>query len=58
VDWDERFAMDVWYIRQRSFLLDLCILVRTVAVVLSARGVSAPGEATMSRFTGSSSPKK
>jgi lipopolysaccharide/colanic/teichoic acid biosynthesis glycosyltransferase len=54
VDWDERFALDVWYVRNASFALDLKILLLTVKVVLSRRGVSAPGQATMSRFTGSS----
>jgi sugar transferase EpsL len=55
VDWEERLEMDVWYVENRSFLLDLRILVMTVGTVLGRRGVAAPGEATMGRFRGSSS---
>lgn len=48
--WDERLAMDVWYVDNRSFWLDLKILWRTVAVVLRREGISAEGEATMSEL--------
>lgn len=47
VDWDERLAMDVWYVMHRSLRLDLRILARTPMAVLSRRGISADGEATM-----------
>lgn len=53
LDWDTRLEMDVWYVENRSFWLDLKILLRTVVVAVSGSGVSAPGEATMARFTGS-----
>lgn len=46
-DWDQRLAMDVWYVDNRSMLLDLRILWRTVVVVLRREGISAEGEATM-----------
>jgi lipopolysaccharide/colanic/teichoic acid biosynthesis glycosyltransferase len=52
LDWDERILMDVWYVDNRSLLLDLRILLMTFATVLSARGVSAPGHATMDPFVG------
>jgi sugar transferase EpsL len=45
--WDERLAMDVWYVDNRSLVLDLRILVRTIAVVLRREGISAEGDATM-----------
>src|SRR5690606_37822551 len=51
--WEEKFALDVWYVENRSLLLDLRILLVTVASVLSRHGVSARGEATMPRFRGS-----
>lgn len=51
--WEERLALDVEYVDRASLGLDLQILWRTVAVVLGARGVSAPGEATMTPFMGS-----
>lgn len=50
VRWDERFALDVWYVDHVSLWLDLRILLRTVLSVLSRRGVSAEGEATMPEF--------
>lgn len=52
LSWEERLALDVWYVDNRSLLLDLRILGRTVLAVLSGRGVSAPGEATMGAFMG------
>lgn len=52
ISWDERFRLDVWYVDNQSLLLDARILAATIASVLSRRGISAPGEATVSRFTG------
>jgi len=52
VDWNERFELDVWYVDHRSFWLDMKILAMTVHLVLSRRGVSAQGEATMREFRG------
>jgi len=51
--WDEKFALDVWYVEHRSTRLDHEILGRTVSQVLSGQGVSAPGHATMEPFRGS-----
>lgn len=53
LSWEDKFALDVWYVDHRTFWLDLKILVLTVRKVLMREGVSAAGEATMSRFTGS-----
>jgi lipopolysaccharide/colanic/teichoic acid biosynthesis glycosyltransferase len=50
VDWEERFAMDVWYVDHRSLSLDARILWATIATVLKREGVSAPGSATMEPF--------
>lgn len=50
VDWDERFAMDVWYVDNRSLLLDLKIVLMTFAAVVKREGVSAEGQATMTPF--------
>ncbi|MCQ4290622.1 sugar transferase [Pseudomonas stutzeri] len=55
LSWDEKFKLDVWYVDNRSFLLDLQILFLTVKRVLVRDGISAEGEATMSKFTGSKS---
>lgn len=51
--WDERFELDVQYVEQRSWRLDLWILGQTVRKVLVREGISAEGEATMSKFQGS-----
>ncbi len=53
LSWDEKFALDVWYVDHRSTRLDLEIMVKTVTQVLGGRGVSAPGHATMEPFRGS-----
>jgi len=52
ISWEEKFAYDVWYVDHQSLLLDLKILWMTVWQVLSRRGISADGEATMGEFLG------
>lgn len=47
VHWDERLAMDVWYLDNRSLWLDLRIIWRTIAAVSRRSGVSAEGHVTM-----------
>ena len=56
-NWEDRFALDVWYLDNRSLWLDMRILWMTVKKVLVRDGISAAGEATMPRFTGSPSRK-
>lgn len=51
--WEERLEMDVWYVDNKSFWLDLRILAISVDRVLFRRGIAAEGEATMPRFGGS-----
>jgi lipopolysaccharide/colanic/teichoic acid biosynthesis glycosyltransferase len=50
VDWPKRLAMDVWYVDNRSFLLDVRILAKTIGAVFGRHGISAPGSATMTPF--------
>lgn len=52
ISWDEKFALDVWYVDNCSLWLDIKILWLTVRKVLVRDGISAAGEATMPRFTG------
>lgn len=52
--WEERFELDVWYIDNWSIWLDFRILFATLGRVVSGRGVSAQGHATMTPFEGSS----
>lgn len=55
ITWEDKFALDVWYVDHRSLWLDLKILGLTVKNVLRQHGISAEGEATMPRFTGTRS---
>lgn len=51
--WEERFEQDVWYVDHQDLWLDLRILWRTVAVVVSRENVDPIGMATMPEFKGS-----
>ena len=53
ISWEQKFALDVWYVDNHSLWLDIKILWLTVKKVLVRDGISAAGEATMPRFTGS-----
>lgn len=53
LSWEEKFELDVWYVENRTLWLDIKILFLTVKKVLVRDGISAEGEATMSKFTGS-----
>jgi sugar transferase EpsL len=53
LSWEEKFALDVWYVDHRSMALDVKILLMTVAKVFRPSGVSAHGAATMPEFMGS-----
>jgi lipopolysaccharide/colanic/teichoic acid biosynthesis glycosyltransferase len=53
LSWDDKFALDLWYVDNRSLALDMRILAATVASVGGRKGISAEGEATMPKFTGS-----
>lgn len=53
LDWEDRFELDLWYVEHHSFRLDLKILALTAWRMLRPRGIAQPGQATMSKFTGS-----
>ena len=52
VDWPARFAMDVWYVENHSFWLDLKILLLTVLKVVQRDGINPQGKVEMELFTG------
>jgi len=52
ISWEDKFRLDVWYVDNQSFWLDLKILLLTVKKVLVRDGIRGEGEATMSKFTG------
>ena len=53
LSWEEKFKLDVWYVDNKNMLLDTKILLLTVRKVFVREGISAAGEATMRKFTGS-----
>jgi lipopolysaccharide/colanic/teichoic acid biosynthesis glycosyltransferase len=55
LSWDDKLALDVWYVDHASLALDLRILGMTVARVLRRDGVSREGHATMPEFMGPAS---
>ncbi len=52
VEWKDKFTLDVWYVDNRTLWLDVKILWQTVRKVIIKDGISAVGEATMTKFTG------
>ena len=54
IGWHEKFTLDTWYVDHQSLWLDIKILIKTVKKVIIKDGISADGEATMSKFTGNS----
>lgn len=53
LSWDDKLALDVYYVDHRSFALDVSILWRTLGKVFRREGIAADGQATMSEFLGS-----
>jgi lipopolysaccharide/colanic/teichoic acid biosynthesis glycosyltransferase len=52
LDWEEKFALDCWYVDHQWLGLDLYILARTVVAVLRREGIAHEGSATMPPFLG------
>ena len=57
ISWEKKFELDTWYVENRSLWLDFKIMLKTVQKVIAKDDISAEGEATMSKFTGTSEPK-
>lgn len=55
LSWEDKFELDTWYVDNRTMFLDIKILFLTVKKVIVRDGISADGEATMSKFTGGKS---
>ncbi|WP_459501918.1 sugar transferase [Bacillus sp. C1] len=58
ISWEAKFKLDVWYVDNQSFWLDIKILFLTVAKVFKSEGISQQGHVTMQKFTGSNSNKE
>jgi len=52
ISWEEKFKLDTWYVENQSIWLDFKIMFKTVHKVLAKDDISAKGEATMAKFTG------
>lgn len=52
ISWERKFALDIWYIKNRNFILDLRILILTLRKVTIREGISSAESATMPKFTG------
>lgn len=52
ITWEEKFALDLWYIDNWSIWLDFKIILRTIWLALRREGINAPGSATMPEFWG------
>jgi lipopolysaccharide/colanic/teichoic acid biosynthesis glycosyltransferase len=53
VSWEEKFEMDVWYVDNVSWRLDVRVLWRTLRSVIVREGITADGHATAPAFLGS-----
>lgn len=58
ISWEEKFKLDVWYVDNQSFWLDIKILFLTVVKVFKSEGISQQGHVTMQKFTGSNPNKE
>ncbi|MCL4258075.1 MAG: sugar transferase [Anaerolineales bacterium] len=56
VSWEDKFALDVWYVDNWSLWLDIKILLLTPLKVLRREGINQPGNATAMEFMGSTPP--
>ena len=52
ISWEQKFKMDIWYIKNQSFFLDIKILLMTIKKVLTRDGISHNNHATMDKFRG------
>lgn len=52
ISWSDKFKLDVWYVDNQSFWLDIKILLMTIKKVFIREGINAHGQATMEKFTG------
>jgi lipopolysaccharide/colanic/teichoic acid biosynthesis glycosyltransferase len=52
IDWPQKFALDIWYVENRSLWLDIKIIALTIKKVVKRSDISAAGETTMPKFTG------
>lgn len=52
ISWEEKFKLDVWYVENQSFKLDMFILYKTVMNVIKRKNITATNHVTMEKFRG------
>jgi lipopolysaccharide/colanic/teichoic acid biosynthesis glycosyltransferase len=52
ISWEEKFKLDIWYIKNRSFIVDFKILLKTIFKVFNNKDVNSSKNDTMSKFEG------
>jgi sugar transferase EpsL len=52
ISWEEKFTLDIWYVDNYSFFLDIKIIFITIKKVFRSEGISQPGQVTVEAFTG------
>jgi lipopolysaccharide/colanic/teichoic acid biosynthesis glycosyltransferase len=57
LSWEEKFELDVWYVQNRSNIVDLKVLLKTAILVLAQTGINSDGHSTMPKFEGKKGPK-
>ena len=55
LSWEQKFALDVWYVDHMSLALDLKIIALTISKIIKREGISQPGQATAQEFMGTHS---
>ncbi|WP_436917651.1 sugar transferase [Acinetobacter schindleri] len=58
ISWEKKFELDTWYVENQSLWLDFKIMLKTIKKVITKDDISAEGEATMTKFTGTPEHKK
>lgn len=58
ISWEKKFELDTWYVENQSLWLDFKIMLKTIKKVIAKDDISAEGEATMTKFTGTPEQKK
>ncbi len=52
ISWDDKFKLDIWYVEHQSLWLDIQIILRTIIMVISGRGISQDGSVTVEPYRG------
>ena len=57
LSWEEKFDLDIWYVKNKSFYLDIKIILKTIIKILDNTDVNSSNNDTMKKFKGSNNEK-